>query len=168
MYSRLYEGLWCFCHPSQLQPLHSENTKNMYKNWKHNNEWESLKYHTAINKQGEREYCNVKKSTITVWIPLIKRWKVFIKKAEIWSGKQKENHLKKWRELKKSAVLPKGGTKKANNHKGLTWNVKWKGSWFTLLCRRMRSSTISSEFLERLNDFCSSASSAGRLPGIRR
>lgn len=36
MYSRLYEGLWCFCHPSQLQLLHSENTESHYSTETHN------------------------------------------------------------------------------------------------------------------------------------
>lgn len=132
MYSRLYEGLWCFCHPSQLQPLHSENTKNMYKNWKHNNEWESLKYHTAINKQGEREYCNVKKSTITVWIPLIKRWKVFIKKAEIWSGKQKENHLKNGGSWRNQQSYRREAQKKPTIIR--VWHEMWNERGADLLC----------------------------------
>lgn len=72
---------------------------------------------------------------------------------------QSNKNEEKWTNYTDSGTERKTDKIKLNNKicisTSIAENIKNKkdGS-FTLLCRRMRSSIISSELLERLNDFC--------------
>ncbi len=56
--------------------------------------------------------------------------------------------------------------KRVDQHWGTARETKWENQRLTLLCSRIRSSTMSSEFRDRLWGLSSSISSAERLPEI--